>query len=333
MFCDDYNQFKQSNNKTAQYKFKKLFDKIFQNPSTTEKDKLLYLNDHEFIQNARNSIFKNLRLNQSFLEETIGGLNAIHLDDFFQTIQSSALNIDNHLKAQILLLLHFSKSKTDKSLYQYVFSSISSIQIVENPENDFINDLAIISDLVLELTGKELHYKIEETKLTYFNCRIVRLFGFAGLDEIYINLNEQSSLYSELIEYENKNAILILKLNFVRLIVHEMVHVAFRATIKDFNASTPNQIKYSENRSLKNISHHEAGCIAEERLFNERIDWLKSAKHGVNVEYCKAFLNSLLNGNKPVFDKNKANVKIDDSIPVCSAVDMCWKIGKLNLLI
>ena len=54
-----------------------------------------------------------------------------------------------------------------------------------------------------------------------------------------------------------------------------MAHVALRATIKDFNILAT---------SLNNSVHHEAGFIAQERLFNERIDWLESAKHGVNLE-------------------------------------------------
>jgi hypothetical protein len=92
------------------------------------------------------------------------------------------------------------------------------------------------------------------------------LKSFAGLDEIYINLNQQSSLYSELNEYVKSSAILILKLNSIRLIVHEMAYVDLRATTKDFNISTT---------SLKNSVYHEADYIAEERLFNERIDWLE----------------------------------------------------------
>ena len=62
---------------------------------------------------------------------------------------------------------------------------------------------------------------------------------------------------------------LILKMNFARLIVHEMAQVALRATTMDFNMSTSELI--NRNNSSHAYAILEAGAIADKKLFKIRV--------------------------------------------------------------
>lgn len=76
-----------------------------------------------------------------------------------------------------------------------------------------------------------------------------------------------------------------------------MAHVALRAATKDFNISTPTLIDNTvEDSNIRNSIHKEAGYIAERNLFNGLIDWVESATSELNLDYCKTFLENLLNG-------------------------------------
>ena len=102
-----------------------------------------------------------------------------------------------------------------------------------------------------------------------------------------------------------------------------MVHVALRATTQDLNTSTPRLIaEFNENlNSNRQINVCEAGYIAEERIFKGRINWLKSARNGLNLAYCKSFLKNLLENCTFNFDEKQAIVKINENMPTCSAID------------
>lgn len=296
---------------------------------------LSYLNEADFICSARNLIFKNLSLNSNFLDtsEFLG----TELENFYQTILESKSSIDDNHIARIILLLHLSKSNLSRDMCSLTFQSIRSVQIIKNIMNPFISELyklypkllksktfqQAISHLIKELTGQDLVYKIEETKLSYFVCSLKGLYGFAGFNQIYVNYNEQFFLHMLLLKCKT-DAILILKMNFVRLILHEMAHVALRASTKDFNTSTP----IAENKSSR--SHLIPEVMAEEILFKQRIDWLESAKKGCNLSYCQTFLDNLINNDDVDFDIELANVILNQSIPSWSAVDSEIKSVDLN---
>ena len=84
--------------------------------------------------------------------------------------------------------------------------------------------------------------------------------------------------------YSNtEDRLVIFKLNLIRLISHEIAHVALRHALNDFKISTPTLNESNENEMLKTID--EAGCLAEKRLFKGSIDWVELANKGFNLSY------------------------------------------------
>lgn len=304
------------------FKFKKFFHEFYQNESTATKNELNYSNAIDFIKQARNVIFKNLSINQSFLKAD--GFRFDIIKNFYQVMVNSKNNIDQDSRAVILLLLHLSKCNLfDNTAWSLIFESIDSIIITESMDINFVPQLKslydslvesvnfkkILSELIKDLTNQELVYNLQETKLTFFTCNLKGLNGFAGYNEIYVNLNELISLYLNLSEEK----ISVMKLDFTRLIIHEMAHVALRSTTKDFNISTCALIESSNNS---------VGIIAEKMLFKVRINWRESANI-CDLNYCNDFLENLLNNKSSSlnFETNKANVKLNEFIPLLSAVD------------
>jgi hypothetical protein len=244
----------------------------FRNDSTPIKNELNYSNEIDFIKKARNIIFKNFSINQNFLKAD--GFRFDIIKNFYQIMVNSRNNIDQDCKAKILLLFHVSKCDLfDNTAWSFIFESIDSIVITEPIDINFVPQLKslynslvesfnfrkILSKLIKDLTNQDLVYNLQETKLTFFTCNLKGLNGFAGYNEIHVNLNELISLYLNL----SKEKISVMNLNFTRLIIHEMAHVALRSTTKDFNISTPVLIESSNNPTLKSCEYYEAGIIAE----------------------------------------------------------------------
>ena len=97
----------------------------------------------------------------------------------------------------------------------------------------------------------------------------------------------------QLAKFQDENKIAIFNLNFIRVIVHEIAHVALRHTFTDFNIST--STFQNGNKTTQKLD--EAGLIAENMLFKARIDWMESAENGFDLDYCKHFMQSLFNLN------------------------------------
>ena len=165
--------------------------------------------------------------------------------------------------------------------------------------------------MIYEISQKQLNYDINQTKVTYFECEIDGLKGYAVINEIYINLLEQDVLYTKLLRIlSEENSILVLKMNFLRLILHEMTHVALRATTQDFNPSTPTLIDESNKNSKEKIKNCQAGILAEKKFFSVRIDWFQSARKGLNFNYCQTFLKNLPDNSRSILILIKQKLKL-----------------------
>ena len=70
----------------------------------------------------------------------------------------------------------------------------------------------------------------------------------------------------------------IFKLNFIRLIVHELTHVVLRYVMGDLNSSTPTILYVQKQEDChKSTGLRESGYIAEELLLGQRIDFIKTS--------------------------------------------------------
>ena len=104
---------------------------------------------------------------------------------------------------------------------------------------------------IIITTGKNSTYDISSTKsilaystytsqLAYFSTQISQLYGFAGINEIYLNIQLLNLFYLNLSKkYQHDDKITILNLIFAKIVVHEITQVALRYTSNDFNISTP----------------------------------------------------------------------------------------------
>lgn len=79
-----------------------------------------------------------------------------------------------------------------------------------------------------------------------------------------------------------KNQQIFMKLNFIRLIQHEIVHILLSELDDDINISYP----YILNKNNINILFIESEILAEIELNGGRIDWiLSSLPNTLNIEY------------------------------------------------
>lgn len=141
--------------------------------------------------------------------------------------------------------------------------------------------------------------------------------GFSGINSIYIDLDELIRKYnvlkSSLVEAKAVN---VLKLECLRLFVHESCHVLIRQSLNDLNLSSPKLQNISKYKS----SLPEAGILAEEKFFSHRIDWITSILV-FNYDYCIDYLNNLLVGQDVNFDFKRANCAIDTRTMYLMAID------------
>ena len=108
--------------------------------------------------------------------------------------------------------------------------------------------IRIINEVIKKVTGKNSKYDISSTKLAYFSTQISQLYGYAGINEIYLNIQLLNLFYLNLSKkYQHDDKITILNLIFAKIVVHEITHVALR-------------------------------------LFKAKIDWIESAEKEFNLD-------------------------------------------------
>ncbi|RNA13853.1 hypothetical protein BpHYR1_026321 [Brachionus plicatilis] len=269
----------------------------------------------------RDSIVTNLASNTFFLQNS--DFKFEYFKNLYSLLVSTSMSIEKQHLAKLIFMLHLSKSDIDdrdewSNLLQ-LFDSINFEELKEFEFADIIHGLFkqlkvnesitnLIEESVKEITAQNLlGFQLEEflknkLSLNLFNCEIVGLRGFAGIDSIYVNSVDLSSFFDKLSKpsIHRDTALGILKLEFIRIYIHEVTHVVVRKCLNDLNVSTP-----TIESKAKNIN--EAGVNSEEKLFGKRISWLSSVNYKFfNVKYCLEFLDDLLKGEKVEFDLDKS---------------------------
>ena len=79
---------------------------------------------------------------------------------------------------------------------------------------------------------------------------------------------------------------MILRLDFIRLIVHEAAHMLVRMDAEDLNESTPTLLKNSFAYGIYDVE--ESGIMAELELFGAKIDFLRTVQSNhFDLDYMK----------------------------------------------
>lgn len=144
------------------------------------------------------------------------------------------------------------------SMFQTLIKSKNIIKTITNVMNELIEEI-----------DKPL-YNYSNLKLIFFYSDFDTLGGFSGKDRIYINtrpftrISNYKYFSSEVKEVE-------LKLEFVRLFIHETSHVVLPYYLGNLNLSSP-YLKNESNYKLKK-SVTECGIESEKKNFQEVIDW------------------------------------------------------------
>ena len=167
-------------------------------------------------------------------------------------------------------------------------------------------------------TSIDNSFDTSKIKLVFFKGQISGLCGFAGTDSIYISLYGIKDVNHQMNEnLKTTSKMIIQKLNFVRLIQHEMAHFILQYAADDLNVSTSDFL---------NNSNKGAGFLAEIERFEGRIDWVQSSFNAdFNIKYCEQYLREVEANQDKKFDINTARVELGSS-EICSiTLDMCTR--------
>ena len=149
-------------------------------------------------------------------------------------------------------------------------------------------------------------YDFTKLRLIFFTAAIPALNAFAGIDSVYISLSELLVFLNRLDPHKDAHSrIIIFKINFLRIVQHEITHVILRDLANDINISTPEVL----NKNNIILSIKESGILAEKEHFGGRINWLESSFiQNLNIGYCEEHLNKIEAGQYEKFDIKKAYV-------------------------
>ena len=292
---------------------------------TPTKSILKYeLNNEQLVKQGKECVLTNLRLNPHFLNAS---LTIDYFEPMYSLFKRKNLVITNDDVPRIVFLLHLSKSIFNDFIdFAYLIEQINSIKIVSE-QDDYIKELneiykktitnehlkkeikKVVQDII---GGDETNYKFEETKLVFFTSSYKGLYGFAGINTVYINQEMLTNMYeTSCYDYSAKEKKLLLEISFIRVVLHELSHVAIRFSKNDLNMSSPVE-KKREISSQSELIDIEAGALVELNIFKGRIDWHKTAQQKTlsNLKPLYEFIESLKNGQ----DKPKFNIDIEEVI-------------------
>ena len=315
---------------SKKFRFVEYFDQQFSNKSPI-KYRVKYNNCKEsLLLSICNSVLKNLQLNAFFqimAKEELVDLNLY--ENLYQLFKEALYkNNDENCLPKLLLYLHMSKGSFSKDAFQDFFQSIISLQLINNDYNSKFDQLKVdelkalylklikntrvqqcSSDAIQLVNGcRPLNYDYNKLKLYFFTAAFdfISLNGYAGIDSIYISLSELLRFNNTLSDQLNLNAkSTIVKLNFVRIVQHEITHVILRDLADDMNVSTSDVL--SKNKF--NLVNKEAGILAEVEHYGGRINWIKSSYLvNFNMQYCEYYLRKIEADEYEKFDRKKAGV-------------------------
>ncbi|RMZ94077.1 hypothetical protein BpHYR1_054024 [Brachionus plicatilis] len=320
--------FNEAKEKEHFFSFKHLICAIgFLTPDKRLKAPLNYSQSlSEIVENSKESIVRNLCLNPTL--EKIPAFETSMLKDLVTFCVSKDYS-DNDL-AQCLFLMHVGKTDCHKldenkafSFFCNCFGNFRSIDTqFDITQNELFVELKSIFSILMSTkaftdainnsidkivvpkanTGQ---FNFQNLKLIFFSSKFRTIYGYSGKDRLYVNVVPIFESLEKHVSEEQK--ILVIKLNFIRLIVHEASHVLLRFKLDDLNLSSPfldGQIK--GGKVFKNIK--ECGFETEKEFFKGCIDWDASMGRSINLSYCKEYLDKILNGVLVDFDISLANV-------------------------
>ena len=271
------------------------------------------------------SILGNLFLNPSF-KSTI---KKVYLDDLKPLYELvKAVNNDKNdasFLPKLILYLHMSKCNFGFLQNIVFFKQIDSVHIcnvekradywfaaeLDNTFSKIVtnNQIKFIAiDVVKIITNsKYIDYDFSKLQLKYFKSVIINLNGYAGINTVYISIDYLSCFYDYLTKLNASEKLTILKLNFFRIVLHEMTHVILRNSLNDMNDSTPEVIQLTAANN--NEIFEEAGIISENKMFGGRINWIDSVKQdNFNIEYFNNVLKKLEQNISVTFDYNESQI-------------------------
>lgn len=283
----------------------------------------------------------NLKLNEFFNHND--GYEKSVIDQLCNLFRNSKQNLTGDSIAQILFLIHVSNSNLEQFYYAVLFYLIDSIKIIENQEEypfnvelnqlfqNLINNNMIqttIQKVIKEVLNKDLEFDFNAIKLSYFKSKIIGLTSYIGINEIYISNYELNHFYQTLdsVKYNESDKIALLQLEFTRLVVNSLAHLALRSTLDDFNLRQPNL----EDELPNDLS--KVGIYAEKELFNCNINWTRSAQNEkFNIKYCTDRLNNILLNQEFKFDCKKAGAIKNDCDPIIITADISLEANLIEI--
>ncbi|XP_012564001.1 uncharacterized protein LOC105848437 [Hydra vulgaris] len=296
-------------------------------------------NKTELVAELTKRIFENFYNNPYFKEElSLVLLKKSYLEPLY-TLTKQCLNKQlfdpnneqmlNNVVARQIFVLHFSKCNFKSKHFLMFLKSFNSISIICNIENIFGFDVKqfcqslltnenlkkILHNTIRLVTNKECRYDCAKTELVFFTTTDLNgVNGYAGNNTIYLSHTSLLQFY-----YVTKQNVTVFKLNLLRLVQHEICHVALRHQFCNLNLSTP-EFKETINSNFATGKNYclEAGLIGECLLFAGRIDL---SCPNLNMAYCQKFLQDFLQGAYSPFDPTKANAKIIDKPCFEMAID------------
>ena len=295
-------------------------------------------NQKDLIKQARNGLIVNLSINHFALN--MDGYARNSIESIYLLLKATIDEANDDQIAQILFLLHCSKSNVNCDFFDFFFANMSTIHLTTIEEKflvkvdpkKFFDSLKnveifqkIINKVVKDISGKISNFDYNACEITFFKSSFPKLNGFAGINQIYVSTTALEDIFLVSI-YSDVDTLLILKMSLIRLILHELTNIVIRQTIQDFNLSSP--ILYSNTRqaaaavACDTSKLIEAGVSSENELFNGKINWRTSATAtSLNLEYCSNFLNKLLNNEMVDFSIESSGALLYVSPTVVMAVD------------
>jgi hypothetical protein len=333
--------------KTGEFLFKQYFEEEFDFKSPIKYSVKYHNNIDNQLINISNSILKNLHLNphfQIFDETNDDYLNEILFQGLYNLIKVVITNPNSDLNClpKCILFLHLSKVNFDTDGYKNIFQAVETVKIKEidlryksfvefKPfyikvlKNKQVQQFSM--NVIQKVLGfKPVNYDFSKIKLEFFTANIPGLNAFAGIDSIYISLDEIMLFRSRLNRKLNKiDAMTFFKLNFLRMIQHEITHVILRDLADDLNVSTPDLL----NKKSVSSSVEESGLMAEIEHFGGRVDWARSSfNDNFNIEYCRNYLIKIEADENETFEIQKANVEQYSNQPKIMALDFSFPSQK-----
>ncbi|CAF0825117.1 unnamed protein product [Brachionus calyciflorus] len=291
---------------------------------------------------SKDCIIRNLCLNPSVQSNPEFSLEILR--ELYDFLNQQKFSDDSF--AQCIFLIHNSKYEFGKkSFLNKILKKFSSIRIssLANQYSNVFHELnslfdKIISNSFIQKTIVNLIDEIAEkdavrkTQFDFdFKCLTVKfidsdfgkLLGFAGKNTVYVNTKPFIKFFTreglEMYTYDQK--ILVIKMEFICTIVHEIAHVILRYRLNDLNKSSPHlkklisyekeEVEESNEKILKSVD--ECGLESEKKFFKVPIDWLSSlSDKKLNFEYLNELLKDVEHGQKLDFDSTKTEFLVYD---------------------